>query len=270
MPKFAEIEIEKIVLGAPNVRKTDVDLGINELAQSIKEQGLLQPIIVRKLGKEFELIVGQRRLTAHIKLGKPTIPAMIIDTSDSNTLMLISLIENVQRVDIDERDRCAAVEKLVDANNGDYALVAKMLGKTEQTIRTWSGYHGVPEELKKMKDRGVLERDHAIKLTRMLGPSKAIEVAKEIASFPKEQKKKVLGGLKRYSALEPEEVISWATRPPKEKPLSVRFMSSVMVALERAAADRGETPSETVQQIVREWLAARHYIGSSSGAVVVD
>lgn len=262
MPKFAEIEIEKIVLGAPNVRKTDADLGIDELAQSIEEQGLLQPVIVRELEDGFELIAGQRRLVAFIKLRKPTIPAMIVDTSDPNTLMLISLMENVQRVDIDDRDRAAAIEKLVDANNGDYAVVARMLGKSESMIRGWSGYHGVPEELKKMKDKGQLKREEVTSLTSMLGPSKAIEVAEEILSFPKEQRQKVLRGLRKYTALEPEEVISIATRPPKEKPLTVRFMTSMMTALERAAAERGESPVQTVQYIVREWLEKRQYIKS--------
>ena len=102
MQQFADIDIEKITLGEPNVRKTDTDLGLDELARSIEEQGLLQPVIVRKLGDEFELIAGQRRLVALIRLGRHTIPAMIVDTSNPTTLMLISLIENVQRVDIDD------------------------------------------------------------------------------------------------------------------------------------------------------------------------
>ena len=184
MTKFAEIDIKKIVLGVSNIRKIDADLGINELAQSIEEQGLLQPVIVRELEDGFELIAGQRRLVALTKLDRPTIPAMIVDISDPKTLMLISLIENVQRVDVDDRDRAAAIEKLVDANNGDYAVVARMLGKTEGTIRGWSGYHGVPEEMKKMKDSGQLKREEAIKLTRMLGHTKAIEVAKKIITMP--------------------------------------------------------------------------------------
>ena len=264
MPQFAEIDIEKIALGEPNVRKTDVDLGIDELARSIEEQGLLQPVIVRKLGNEFELIAGQRRLTALMRLGKRAIPAMIVDTSNPTTLMLISLIENVQRVDIDDRDRAAAVEKLVEANNGDYAAVAKMLGKPESTIRTWTGYHGVPDEIKDMKDKKLLDVQEAIKLTRMLGPSKAVEVAEQIVKLPKDRRKKVFHGLKRWTALEPEEVISIANRPPKEKPLSIKFMSSILTALERAAAARGEAPEETVQYIVREWLEKRHYIEASS------
>ena len=261
MPQFAEIDVEKITLGEPNVRKTDVDLGIDELAQSIEEQGLLQPIIVRKLGNEFELIAGQRRLTAFVRLGKLTIPAMIVDTSNPTALMLISLIENVQRVDLDDRDRAAAVEKLVEANDGDYAVVARMLGyKSDSTIRKWTGYHGVPEEIKEMKDRGQLEIDEAIKLKNMLGPSKAVDVAKQIITFPKDQRTKILRGMKTWTALEPEEVISIATRPPKEKPVTVRFMTSILTALERAAAARGETPSQTVQHIVREWLGKHRYI----------
>ncbi|MFC1929849.1 ParB/RepB/Spo0J family partition protein [Chloroflexota bacterium] len=150
-------------------------------------QGLLQPIIVRKLEDGFELIAGQRRLVAVTTLGKPTIPVMIVDISDPNTLVLISLIENVQRVDSDDHDRAAAIRKLVEANNGDYAVVARMLGhKTADTIRKWSGYHGVPNEIKKMKELDVIE---ATRLTNMLAPSKAVEVAKEIATFPKEQRK---------------------------------------------------------------------------------
>lgn len=262
MPDFDEIEIEKIVLGKPNVRKIDVDLEIDELARSIEEQGLLQPIIVHKLGDEFELIAGQRRLTALIKLGRPTIPAMIVDTSDKNTMMLISLIENVQRVDIDDRDRAAAIEQLVDANNGDYAAVAKVLGKSEQTIRGWSGYHGVPEELKKMKDQGLLDREAATSLTRMLGPDKAVDVAKEMVKLPKRKHKKALYGLRKYTAVEPEEAISLATKDPKDKHVTIRFMASLMAALERAAGARGETTDQTVQYIVREWLEKRHYLQS--------
>jgi len=264
MPKFEDIDVEKIALGEPNVRKIDVDLGIDELARSIEEQGLLQPIIVRESGDGFELIAGQRRLTSVMRLGRSTIPAMIVDTSNPTTLMLISLIENVQRVDIDDRDRAAAVERLVEANNGDYAGVAKMLGKPESTIRTWTGYHGVPDEIKDMKDRKLLDVQEAIKLTTMLGPSKAVKVAEEIVKLPKDKRQRIYRGLRKWTALEPEEVISIATRAPKEKPLTIKFMASILTGLERAAAERGEAPEDTVKSIVREWLEKRHYIEASS------
>lgn len=262
MTQFAEIQIDRIALGESNIRKIDADLGVDDLAKSIEEQGLLQPIIVRKLGDKYELVAGQRRLIAMTRLGRTTVPSMIVDTSNPATLMLISLIENVQRVDIDDRDRAAAVEKLVETNHGDYAVVAKMLGKPESTIRTWTGYHGVPDEIKDMKDKKLLDVQEAIKLTRMLGPTKAVEVAKQIVILPRNQREKVYHGLKRWSALEPEEVISIATRPPKEKPLSIRFMASILAGLESAAAARDESPEETVQYIVREWLEKRHYISS--------
>jgi ParB/RepB/Spo0J family partition protein len=260
MAKFDEIEIGKIALGEPNVRKIDVDLGIDELAKSIEEQGLLQPIIVHKINGNYELIAGQRRLTALIKLGRKTVPAMIVDTSDPNTMMLISLIENIQRVDIDERDRAAAIEKLVDANNGDYAAVAKMLGKSEGTIRSYSGYHGVPDELKTLKEKQIFDRSQVISLTRMLGPDKAVEVGKEISTFPKRERERALRGIRKYTALQPEEVISWAKSETTEKQLTIRFMSSIMTALERAAADRDESPTDTIHYIVREWLEKRNYI----------
>lgn len=260
MTQFAEIEVNKVVFGEGNVRKTDVELRINELAKSIEEQGLLQPIVVRRVGSQFELIAGQRRLAAITRLGVPTVPAMIVDISDTNTCLLLSLLENVQRVDIDDRDRAAAIERLVDANNDDYEVVARMLGMSEATIRTWSGYHGVPEDLKVMKDKGEIKREEAIRLTHLLGPDKAVEVAKEIRQFPQEQRKKVLKGLKTYTLLEPEEVIAIAKRPPKEKSVTLRFVASIWTALEKAAVDRGETPQHTVEYIVREWLENRNYI----------
>jgi len=261
MAEFTEIDVNKIRLSdTANVRKTDVELKISELAKSIEEHGLLQPIVVRRVGSEYELIAGQRRLVAVTRLGSTKVPAMIVDVSDDNTCLLLSLLENVQRVDIDDRDRAMAIERLVDANNGDYGVVAKMLGMNEQTIRTWSGYHGVPEELKIMKDKGEIKREEAIRLTHLLGPNKAVEVAKEIRQFPKEQRKKVFRGLKTYTLLEPEEVIAIAKRPPKEKHVTLRFVASIWIALERAAADRGETPLHTIEYIVREWLESRNYI----------
>ncbi len=260
MTVFSEIDVKKIILGTVNIRKTDVELKIDELAKSIEEQGLLQPIIVHEMGKEFELVAGQRRFAAFARLGRTTIPAMIIDTSDTNTLLLLSLLENVQRVDVDDRDRAAAIEKLVDANNGSYETVAKMLGMSEATIRTWSGYHGVPEELKEMKDKGQIKREEAIRLTTMLGPSKAIKVAKEISKLPQVQRKKVVTGIKKYSLLETEEVIAIAKRPPIVKQVTIRFMTSMMTALEKAAAARGETPENTVEYVVREWLTKHKYI----------
>lgn len=260
MSNFDEIQIDKINLGEQNVRKIDVDLEIDELAKSIEEHGLLQPIIVRATEGGFELIVGQRRLSAMIRLKKSTVPAMIIDISDQNTMLMVSLIENVQRVDIDERDRAAAVVKLVEANNQDYKVVGKMLGKSEATIRTWAGYHGVPDRIKELKEKGFLNQKEAVRLTGMLGPVKAVPVAEELAKFPKKERRKVLHGLSSFTALEPEEVLSWAKREVKEKPLTIKFMSSIMIGLEKAALARGETPVQTVHSIVREWLTQRHYI----------
>jgi ParB family chromosome partitioning protein len=208
MTRFAEIEVDKVRFAPTNVRKTNVELRIDELAKSIEEQGLLQPILVRKIGNEYELIAGQRRLAAITKLGNAKVPAMIIETADDKVCLMLSLLENVQRVDLDDRDRAAAIERLVDAHNGDYALVAKTLGLTEATIRTWSGYHGVPEQLKAMKDKGEIKREEAIRLTHLLGPKKAVEVASEIRNLPPQQRKKVVQGFKKYTLLEPEEVIA--------------------------------------------------------------
>lgn len=109
MVQFTEIDVNKIRFSeTANVRKTDIELKISELAKSIEEHGLLQPIVVRRVRSEYGLIAGQRRLVAVTRLGSTKVPAMIVDVSDDNTCLLLSLLENVQRVDIDDRDRAAA------------------------------------------------------------------------------------------------------------------------------------------------------------------
>jgi len=260
--KYAEIDIDKIRFAETNVRKIDVELRIDELADSIDKQGLLQPIVVRPIGNEYELIAGQRRLAALIRLKEDKVPAMIVDITDTNTCLLLSLLENIQRVDVDDRDRANAIERLVDANNGDYGVVAKLLGFSEQTIRKWSGYHGVPEELKIMKDKDMIKREEAVRLVELLGPTKAVIVAKEISKFPKKQRGKAITRMKRFTLLEPEEAIKLAlhTGQAKAKDVTLRFMTSMWAGIERAAAERGETPEHMIQSIVREWLQSRQYI----------
>ena len=109
MIQFDEIEVTKVDISEGNVRKTRIDEGIEELAQSIEKQGLLQPIVVTKKDDRYDLIVGQRRLLAFKRLGRARISANILSGIDIATARLLSLMENVQRRDIDPRDKAQAL-----------------------------------------------------------------------------------------------------------------------------------------------------------------
>mgnify|MGYP001101791677 CR=1 FL=1 len=137
-PKPAEIDISKIEVSESNVRKSKVTKGeLESLAASIKEKGILQPVIVVRKGNRFELPVGQNRLLAAKEAGLNRIPAMVYDELSPAEMRVISAIENLQRVDLSPADRAAAVSDLVK-ELGSRKAVAKALGYTEGWVSSVS------------------------------------------------------------------------------------------------------------------------------------
>lgn len=136
-----EIELNKINVSGFNTRKDlnagTEDASLNDLANSIKEKGLLNPIMVmEKAGGKYELIVGQRRFLACRKLGWKTIPAIIRDKLDDTDATILSLIENVHRADMSPIDKARAYRKIYKKYK-DYNKVAKETGISISTIRKY-------------------------------------------------------------------------------------------------------------------------------------
>jgi len=130
--KVKEIEMSKISFSEHNTRKDlgagTEDTGLEDLANSIKEKGLLSPIIVRQRDNgTYELIAGQRRFLACQKLGWKTIPAIVTDVREDIDATIISLIENVHRADMNPLDKARAYQKILD-KYGDLEKVAKETG----------------------------------------------------------------------------------------------------------------------------------------------
>lgn len=106
---------------------------INELAQTLREEGLLQPIIVREDGEEYEIIAGERRFRAAQSLGWEKIPAIVNNLSDQQTASL-ALIENLQREDLNPIDEAMAYENLMELNSLTQAQLAKDIGKSQSYV----------------------------------------------------------------------------------------------------------------------------------------
>ena len=106
---------------------------ILELADSIREHGVIQPIVVRKIGEKYEIIAGERRYKASILAGKTTIPAIITNLDDKNSAE-IALIENVQRQDLTPIEEAISYKKILDMGYINQASLAEKLGKTQSTI----------------------------------------------------------------------------------------------------------------------------------------
>jgi len=148
---------------------------IEELAQSIKEKGVIQPLLVRRKGENYELIAGERRLRAANSLGLKEIPIIVRDVSDQDSLEL-ALIENVQRESLNPIEEAHAYQHLVDKFQVTQEKISEVLGKARSTItntlRLLKLPHEIQQEMKNNRisfahGRALLEIDDANQQRRL-------------------------------------------------------------------------------------------------------
>lgn len=268
-PKFQEIEISKIYLSEANVRKAEITKGeIDSLVASIKEKGVLQPIILVKREDRYELPVGQCRFLAAKKAGLEKIPAMVYDELSPIEMRVISAIENLQRIDLTQADRAAAVSDL-KRELGTNKAVAKALGYTEGWVSFMLGFKGLPDDVKKMVEEKKLTTTEAASLRHMLKwkpPEEVVEVAKYIAEIPKkdvqsrEIRKTAISLAKRMPTLSREELKERAVKKTSFLKLTVYISDTELDAIKRAAEDEDETPQDLAHRIINEWLVNNDYL----------
>ena len=133
---------------------------IDGLVASIKEKGILQPLLVRKRGEVYELIAGERRWRAAQKAGISEIPVIVHDTSDEEILE-ISLIENIQREDLNALEEAEAYRKLIEKFNHTQEQLARRLGKNRSTIANSLRLLRLPEGIKQSLQQNLLTMGHA-------------------------------------------------------------------------------------------------------------
>ena len=129
------IYLSKVKPSKFNPRKTFRDADLTELAESIKAQGVLQPIMVRPQGNEYEIVYGERRYRAAILAGLEIIPALVRDLTD-DTAMEYALTENVQRQDVSPIEEATAYKSLIENNHYDMNILMVKFGKSESYIRS--------------------------------------------------------------------------------------------------------------------------------------
>lgn len=131
------IPINKIITNPYQPRSNFNEENISELAESIRNLGIVQPITVRKVeGEKFQLIAGERRLRASKKIGVKTIPAFIKNTNDGEMLE-IALVENIQRKDLDPIEIALSLKRLIDEISLTQEQLSKKLGKKRSTISNY-------------------------------------------------------------------------------------------------------------------------------------
>lgn len=163
---IVEIPLEEIRSNPYQPRKTFNEESIKELAQSIKEYGIVQPIIVKKAVKGYELIAGERRTKAASVAGLETIPA-IIKEFDDQEMMEIALVENIQREDLNPIDEAQAYENIINLSHMTQEEFARRFGKSRSYVTNMLGLLKLPNATKKLVKDNKISMGHARALSKL-------------------------------------------------------------------------------------------------------
>jgi len=155
------------------------DVRLAELAESIKQQGILQPLIVRKVEQGYELIIGERRLRAAQKAGLDRVPVIIKEVTDAQS-MEMALVENIQREELTPIEEALAYRQLMEELHLTQEEVASRVGKSRPVITNLLRVLNLPEEIKEEIDRGNLSVGHARTLLSLGTPEQQTAMARRI------------------------------------------------------------------------------------------
>ncbi len=174
-----EINIDEIRSNPYQPRRTFDTETLNELAKSIEEYGVVQPVIVKKSIKGYELIAGERRTKAAKIAGLKVIPAIIKDFDDQQ-MMEIALIENIQREDLNPIDEAVSISNIIKLRGYTQDEFANKFGKSRTYVTNILGLLKLPEDVKKMVEKRTLSMSHARVLSKIDDEEKVVRLAKQV------------------------------------------------------------------------------------------
>ncbi len=211
---------------------------LTELAQSIKEHGVLQPIVVRRKGDGvYELIAGERRLRAAALAGLPSIPAVVRNSNDEKSLAL-ALVENIQRQNLNPMEEAKAYSRLMGEFEMTQEQVANAVGKDRSSIANILRLLMLPKELQEFVESGALSLGHAKILAGISSANTQLLVAKKIVSehLSVRQTEQLVAG-KKSAGSSKHTVTKPHAFQPLEEQLRKHFGTKVQV---KAAAKGGQ------------------------------
>jgi ParB family chromosome partitioning protein len=162
-------------------RQTFPDAGIDELAESIRQKGILQPLLVRRVNGGFELIAGERRFRAAQRLGIEHVPVTVRDADDSE-LLEMALIENIQRENLNPLEEARAYRRLTDEFGLTQEEVATRVGKDRSTVANTLRLLQLPDQIKRDIERGALSAGHARALVSVASDTAKVDLAREVVA----------------------------------------------------------------------------------------
>ena len=179
--EIVELKLDELRVNPYQPRKKFDDEALNELALSIKEHGVFQPIIVKKSIKGYEIIAGERRCRASRIAGKETIPAIIRNFTDEQ-MMEIALLENLQRENLSAIEEAVAYKSMLEKLNLTQDELAKKVGKSRSHITNILGLLRLPNEVQQMVIKNEITMGHARAISKLESQNEMINLANQIVN----------------------------------------------------------------------------------------
>ena len=174
-----KISIDDIKPNANQPRKIFDEEGLNDLAESIKEHGIIQPIIVRPNNGTYEIVAGERRWRASRLAGLKEVPCLVRELTDEE-LMLLAIVENMQREDLNPIEEAEGLERMMSSYGMTQEQVSKSVGKSRPYISNSLRLLKLPDEVRQMMSDGKLAGGHGRALLAFRTEADRIRVAKQI------------------------------------------------------------------------------------------
>ena len=177
--EIIQVRLDELRSNPYQPRKEFDQNALEELAISIKEHGVFQPIIIKRSIKGYEIVAGERRAKASRLAGRETIPAIVRDFDDQE-MMEIALLENLQREDLNPIEEAMAYQNLMDAKGLTQEQLAARIGKSRSYVTNMVGLMNLPDSVKKLVIARKISATHARTLSKIKDPAKVEEMADRI------------------------------------------------------------------------------------------
>jgi ParB family chromosome partitioning protein len=268
LDQLRDVKLDLIEPSNFNVRDIkDANKDLEILKESMRNQGLIQPIVVVPKGDKFQLLVGQRRWLAAKGLGWDKIPAIVLAPVSEREGKIISAIENLQRKELSFSDQVKIAEYLFEDLKdkvGKKSLakeIGKLLGISENRATTLLKRAMIPPEIAKMVDNKELKRNEADKIALATWPNeaKAVELAEKIRTLTKDEKSRLVDIATELPEASTAKWVEEAKKPSKTVEYRLILPTKWAGQLTKAAEERDEDPEDTIKSAVIEWLEAKGF-----------
>ncbi len=213
-----EVPIENVRPGSGQPRRRFDDAALDELAASIKEKGIIQPLVVADTSDGYELVAGERRLRAAERAGLTRVPVVIRERAGDSELLELALVENLQREDLTPLEQAGGFERLIADHGYTQEELAKRVGKSRAAVANTVRLLALPGMIKEALESGMLSEGHARALLGLATAAEQIKAARQVMR-------------KNMSVRQTEDLVKSASTRPARKSASTAA-ASVDPALE--------------------------------------